>query len=138
MPDDRDFAALRLADMDGGFGGHFLRARASLGAEAFGLSVLELPADWRGYPEHTHERDQQEEVYVALRGSATIQIDDEAVALDPETFVRVGWRCRRKVLPGPDGVRLLVIGGRRGHPYVPPEFSEIGAPDDARRSGPDA
>jgi mannose-6-phosphate isomerase-like protein (cupin superfamily) len=134
---DATFTAMRIAAMDAGFGGHFVRARASLGATAFGLSVLELGPHFAGYPEHTHARDRQEEVYLVLDGAATIYIDDEPVELDRETLVRVGWRCRRRLIAGPDGVRFLVIGGRPGHPYEPSEFSQLGAPNDARRAGPE-
>jgi hypothetical protein len=31
--------------------------------------------------------------------------------------VRVGPEVKRKVLPGPDGLRLLVIGARPGQAY---------------------
>jgi hypothetical protein len=132
------FTATRIADMDAAFAGAFLRARAELDVQSFGISILLLQPNSTGYPEHDHIRDHQEEVYLALNGSATLLIDAQPVDLDTETLVRVSWWCRRKVLAGPHGIRLLVIGGRPGHPYLPPPFSELGAPDEARRSGPDA
>ena len=122
--------------MDAAFAGHFVRARASLEVDSFGLSVLSFGPDFAGYPEHSHEADGQEEVLVILDGSATLHVDGEVVALDRETMVRVGPSCRRKVIAGPSGVRFLVIGGRPGRAYAAPEFSELGAPDTARRSGP--
>jgi len=52
----------------------------------------------------------QEEVYVALRGSGAIVIDDEEHPLDAEHIARVGAEHKRKVVPGPEGLRLLVVG----------------------------
>ena len=131
-----DLTIRRMAEMDAGFAGHFIRARASLGVSSFGLSVLELGPGFDGYPEHAHEVDGQEEVLVVLDGSATLQADGEVFELDRETMVRIGPGCRRKLVAGPDGLRVLVIGGRPGHAYQAPDFSAVGAPDSARRAGP--
>ena len=35
----------------------------------------------------------------------------------------------RKVWPGSDGIRLLVLGGVPGETYEPPEISKLGEPD---------
>ena len=132
------YTARRVEDMDAGFSGHFVRARAELGVQSFGISILLLSPDFDGYPEHDHGRDHQEEVYLALSGSGTLVVDGEPLELNPDALVRVGWQARRKVLAGPDGIRLLVLGGRPGHAYEPPPFSYKGAADNARRVGPDA
>lgn len=74
--------------------------------------------------------DGQEEVYLALAGSADLVLPDRAVPLDPGgLFVRVGAGTRRGVRTGPEGARLLVIGGRPGAEYVPPANSELGGPE---------
>lgn len=122
--------------MDSAFAGHFVRARASLGVESFGLSLLSFGPDFAGYPEHSHAVEGQEEVLVILAGTATLHVDGEVIDLDRETMVRLNPSCRRKVIAGPAGVRFLVVGGRPGSAYAAPEFSEHGAPDTARRSGP--
>jgi hypothetical protein len=102
----------------------FYKATGGLGVESFGVSIVDLEAGATEYPEHDHSRDGiggkmfaerpdqlgQEEVYVALRGSGTIEIDGEPHPLDADHLARVGPEHRRKVLPGPDGLRLLVIG----------------------------
>ena len=132
------YTARRIEEMDAGFSGHFVRARAELGVQSFGISILLLGPDFEGYPEHDHGRDHQEEVYLALSGSGTLVVDGEPLELNPDALVRVGWQARRKVLAGPDGIRLLVLGGRPGHAYEPPPFSYKGAADNARRVGPDA
>src|SRR5947209_67426 len=61
----------------------------------------------------------QEEVYIALRGSADVQVDGHPYKLDADHIIRVGPTARRKILPGPAGVRLLAIGGFPGRAYDP-------------------
>jgi len=114
--------------MDGMYGGAFKRARASLGVTSFGLAVIDLPPNYDGYPDHTHEDDGQEEVYFALSGSGEIEVEGERFPLDPQTFVRVGPSTRRKVRPGPDGLRLLALGGVPGGAFVAHPATEIGGP----------
>ena len=43
-------------------------------------------------------------------------------------FARVGPGVTRKITTGDDRVQLLAIGGTPGAAYVPPPFSEAGAP----------
>jgi mannose-6-phosphate isomerase-like protein (cupin superfamily) len=109
----------------------FYRAAAGLGVEAFGVSIVDLEPEADAYPEHDHsprgiggkmfsERPQQlgqEEVYFALRGSGMVEADGESHPLDADHAVRVGPDVARKVLPGPDGLRLLAIGGTPGEAY---------------------
>jgi len=93
------------------------------------MQIIELPPSFDGYAEHDHTGSGQEEVYVVLRGSGEIEIDGERLALDPETLVRVGATARRKIYSGPQGLRLLALGGVPGKAYKPPHFTELGAPD---------
>ncbi len=97
----------------------FHPAARSLGVTAWGMNVIEIEPGCSGYPEHDHARDGQEEVYVVLRGSATLAAGDERIALGPGTLVRVGPAQRRKFLPGEDGVTLLAIGATPGKAYEP-------------------
>ena len=78
---------------------------------------------------HNHDHDGQEEVYVVLSGSGWMEVDGEEFAIDPETMVRVGPSAKRAVMVGPEGMRLLVLGGVPGKVYEPPEWTELGAPD---------
>ncbi len=133
-----DYTAKKIHKMDAGFGGAFKRARAELGVESFGLAVIDLPADFDGYPEHDHTHDGQEEVFVALEGAGEVEIAGERVPLDAETVVRVGPSERRRILAGPIGLRVLVIGAVPGAAYEAPEFSRLGASDDEARSGPES
>ena len=68
-------------------------------------------------------------MYVALRGYGEIEIADERHRLDPDTMVRVGPGVSRKIWPGPEGMRLLALGGCPGQLYEAPEITQLGAPD---------
>src|ERR1700682_3450427 len=112
-----DYTAKHIKDMEAGFGGGFVKARAELGVTAFGMQVIQLPPDYGDYPEHDHAESGQEEVFLAIGGSGWIDIEGERVDLDRKTFVRVGPEAKRKVYAGPEGLRLLAIGGAPGEPY---------------------
>jgi hypothetical protein len=122
-----DYTAKRIGEMEGGFGGGFLKARAELGVTAFGMQVIQLPPNYADYPEHDHAESGQEEVYLAIGGSGWIEIDGERVELDPEMFVRVGPEPKRKVYAGPEGLRLLALGGAPGEAYKIVPVTELGA-----------
>jgi mannose-6-phosphate isomerase-like protein (cupin superfamily) len=122
-----NYTAKKLDEMEAAYGGGFVKARAELGITSFGVQVIRLPADNSDYPEHDHATDGQEEVYVTLAGSGTIDIAGESVELDTDTFVRVGAGVTRKVHSGPSGLQLLVIGGCPGEPYKIPPSTELTA-----------
>jgi mannose-6-phosphate isomerase-like protein (cupin superfamily) len=124
-----DYTAKKLNEMEASFGGGFIKARAELGVTAFGFQVIQMPPDYGDYPEHDHAESGQEEVFLALGGSGWIDIEGERVALDGETFVRVGPETQRKVHAGPEGLRMLVIGGCPGAPYAVSEMTELSSAD---------
>jgi len=123
------YSVKKIGDMQATAGGVMRRARAELGVSAFGMQIEELPPQFDRYPEHSHSEDGQEEVYVVLRGGGEIDIEGERIALDPETLVRVSAGTSRKIFPGPDGMRVLVIGGVPGAAYEPTEFSKLAGAD---------
>jgi hypothetical protein len=120
-----DYTAKQIGDMEAGYGGGFVKVRAELGVNAFGIQVIQMPANFSDYPEHDHSDSGQEEVLVTLGGSGWIDIEGERVDLDRETVVRVGPETKRKIHPGPEGIRVLVIGGCPGHAYKAPEATEL-------------
>ena len=124
-----DCTVKKISEMEGAFGGGMRRARAELGVSSFGMQIEEFPPNFDQYPDHSHSDDGQEEVYVVLRGTAEIEIEGERIALDPETIVRVGPGVSRRIFAGPEGVRVLALGGVPGKAYEAPEFSKLGAPD---------
>jgi mannose-6-phosphate isomerase-like protein (cupin superfamily) len=119
--------------IDGFFEGiKFHKAAAGLEVSSFGMSIIDLAPGAEDYPEHDHsaegiggkmfaQRPQQlgqEEVYIALRGSGTLEADGERYPIDADHIARVDPEVKRKVTPGPDGIRLLVIGATPGEPYA--------------------
>ncbi|MDX6631999.1 MAG: hypothetical protein QOG09_242 [Solirubrobacterales bacterium] len=126
-----NFTVKKIEDMEAVFYGAFKRARAELGIESFGMQVIDMPANAEQYPEHDHAKDGQEEAYVVLSGGGEIEIEGERHAVDPETMVRVGSGVSRKVWPGDEGMRVLIIGGVPGKVYEAPDVTQLGAPDPA-------
>jgi len=122
-----DYTAKRIDEMEAGFGGGFVKARAELGVTAFGFQVIQMPPNYTDYPEHDHAETGQEEVYLAIEGSGWIDVEGERVDLDTNTFVRVGAAAKRKVHAGPEGLRMLVIGGAPGKAYEAPAMTELSA-----------
>jgi mannose-6-phosphate isomerase-like protein (cupin superfamily) len=97
-----------------------------LGVQTFGLQVLDLPAGFADYPEHDHTHDGQEEVYVVLDGSAELTVDGDRVEAGPGSLVRVEPDSKRRLVPGPQGVRVLAIGCTPGD-YERPEVFRTAA-----------
>jgi uncharacterized cupin superfamily protein len=118
-----DFTVKRVDEMEAIFEGIVHRARASLGATSVGMQVMAFPPGWEGYPNHDHlndstdERDlRQEEIYIALEGSATLLVDGQEHPLEPGVFARVGPAQKRRIVPGP------------AEAYSPPAWTELGGP----------
>jgi mannose-6-phosphate isomerase-like protein (cupin superfamily) len=122
-----DYTAKHINDMEAAYGGGFVKARAELGVTSFGMQIIRMPAGYDGYPEHDHAEDGQEEVYLALDGAGWIDIDGERVDLEKDVFVRIAAGTKRKVHSGPDGLKMLVLGGCPGKAYEIAAFSELGS-----------
>jgi mannose-6-phosphate isomerase-like protein (cupin superfamily) len=99
----------------------------SLGVRSFGMQVLDLPAGFGDYPEHDHADDGQEEVYVVLDGAAGFEIAGECVQAEAGALLRVDPEAKRKLVPGPDGVRVLAIGCVPGGAYERPQAFRVGS-----------
>ncbi|HKF82831.1 MAG TPA: hypothetical protein VKB23_07720 [Solirubrobacterales bacterium] len=123
------YAVKRIDEMEAVYRGAFKRARAELGVESFGLQVIDLPPDFENYPEHDHAEDGQEEVFLAIKGGGEIEIDGERFPLDPDHMARVASGTKRKVWPGGEGMRMVIVGGVPGGVYEAPEISKLGQPD---------
>ena len=123
------FTVAKIDDIEAIYGGGFKRARSALGITSFGLQIMDLPPGFEGYPEHDHSSDGQEEVYATLRGGGEIEIDGERHAIDAGHLVSVMPGTKRKIYPGPEGIRLLIVGGTAGAAYEKLDFTEVGAPD---------
>jgi mannose-6-phosphate isomerase-like protein (cupin superfamily) len=124
-----DYTAKKIDDMEAIHGGGFYKARAELGVTAFGIQVMDMPPNFDLYPEHDHSETGQEEIYMALSGSAEIEVDGKTEQLDPSVMVRVGPGARRKIRTGDGPVRIVAIGGVPGGVYESPQAMELGEPD---------
>lgn len=126
-----DVKVASFEEMEPIYDGMARRARATLGVTSFGMQVMTLPGHWDGYPNHRHDASVedafQEEVYIPLEGSGTLVADDQRVALRSGMMVRVGAEQHRQILPGPDGVRFIALGGVP-RSFVPPPWTELGGP----------
>src|ERR1039457_5366995 len=120
-----DYTAKRIDEMEAGFGGGFVKARAELGVTAFGMQVIQLPTNYTDTPEHDHADGGQEEVFLAIGGSGWMDIEGERVDLDRDTLVRVGPAAKRKIYSGPDGLRVLALGGAPGQAYEINAITEL-------------
>ena len=83
-------------------------ARSALGGETLGLSLMTLAPGFRMPFGHKHAG--QEEVYVILRGSARVKVEDEIVELGGWDAIRFEKDTMRAVEAGPEGVEYLAFG----------------------------
>ena len=120
-----DFTVKQVDDMEAAFGGSWKKARAELGVTSFGMQVLDFPPNADRHPTHDHVADGQEEVFVVMRGAGEIVLDGEHHPLTEGTMVRVGPAVKRKLLSGPEGMRLLGLAGTPGQVYEIKEISEL-------------
>ena len=99
--------------------GVFRPIRRTLGGQAFGINQEDWPANADEYPDHDHAEDGQEEVFYVLEGGGTMVVDGEDVELKPGRYVLVSPDAKRKVHPGDDGVKLIIVGSPVETPYEP-------------------
>jgi mannose-6-phosphate isomerase-like protein (cupin superfamily) len=131
-----DVTVKQVDDVEAIFYGSFKRAGAALEVASFGMNVVDFPPDsGEGvYPDHDHADVGEEEVYLAWSGSGVLTIEGEReITLDQNTIVRVGPETKRKVRSGPDGMRMIVLGGVPGEVYDRRERYRLGAPDPAEQ-----
>jgi mannose-6-phosphate isomerase-like protein (cupin superfamily) len=88
----------------------FRAATKALELEKSALSYQRVPPGYRFPYGHTHMK--QEEVYVVLRGSGRMKVDDEIVELKEWDAVRVPPGTWRGYEAGPEGLEILVIGAQ--------------------------
>jgi mannose-6-phosphate isomerase-like protein (cupin superfamily) len=86
----------------------FRLATAALELERSGLGYQRIPPGYRFPYGHTHKT--QEEVYVVVRGSGRMKLDDDIVDITEWDAVRVPPGTWRGYEAGPDGLEILVIG----------------------------
>jgi mannose-6-phosphate isomerase-like protein (cupin superfamily) len=83
-------------------------ARTAIEGETLGLSHMKLAPNFRIPFGHKHEG--QEEVYVIVRGSARIKVEDEIVEVGEWDAIRFDMNTMRDVEAGPNGVEYIAFG----------------------------
>jgi uncharacterized cupin superfamily protein len=82
--------------------------RRDLGAEGIGASFYRWKPGKRTSFGHTHEK--SEEMYLVLKGSARMKVDDDIVELAERDLLYVSPGAMREWEAGPDGVEILAFG----------------------------
>jgi mannose-6-phosphate isomerase-like protein (cupin superfamily) len=125
-----DYTVAKIDELEGFYNGLFLKARATLGVTAFGLSIVDIPPHSVHYPEHNHPSG-QEEVLVVIRGFGRLVLNEgvEHVDLEEGMMVRIGAKTKRTIQVGDEGLRAVAIGGTPGEAYKPLGYTELGAID---------
>jgi mannose-6-phosphate isomerase-like protein (cupin superfamily) len=108
LPDVEDMAPQfgMPAEMQARFAGR------PMGLERTGLTYFRLAPGFRIPFGHRHE--DQEEVYVVIRGSARIKVGDDVLELSELDAVRVPGDTIRNLEAGPDGAEVIAFGERAG------------------------
>jgi mannose-6-phosphate isomerase-like protein (cupin superfamily) len=83
-------------------------ARRAVDGKTLGLSLFTLDPGFRIPFGHKHQN--QEEVYVVVRGSARVKVDDEVVELGEWDAIRFDVDTMRNMEAGPEGVEYLAFG----------------------------
>jgi uncharacterized cupin superfamily protein len=112
-----DITVKKLEEMDryaGPFqkGQDFFFAGKSLELSKIGMNAIRMPPYWEHYPEHDHAEDNEEELYILLEGSGTLYAEGRTYPMHRGVLIRVGAATKRKIVPGPDGMTLLILSDR--------------------------
>ena len=83
-------------------------ARKAVDGETLGLSLFTLAPNFRIPFGHKHS--EQEEVYVVVRGSGRVKVEDEIVELGEWDAIRFGMDTMRCMEAGADGIEYLAFG----------------------------
>ena len=91
----------------------FVSLRRELGVTSFGINLLTLRPGQRG---RIHRHREQEEVYLVLRGTLSVGLEDGEVELGEYEIVRVPASTRRQLSNRGESVCVLVaLGGAGEH-----------------------
>jgi mannose-6-phosphate isomerase-like protein (cupin superfamily) len=96
------------SNFDGAPGLEFHLGTKPLELAHSGLSHQHIPPGYRFPYGHTHA--EQEEVFVVVRGSGRMKLDDEIIDVGEWDAVRVPPGTWRGYEAGPEGLDILVIG----------------------------
>lgn len=83
-------------------------AREPLGCLQTGLTHFRLHPGKRSPFSHRHA--QAEEIYVVLKGSGAMKLNDEIIQVHPYDLIRVSAHVARAFEAGPEGLEFLATG----------------------------
>jgi mannose-6-phosphate isomerase-like protein (cupin superfamily) len=104
-----------VGSVDGmGDGPGVRKVRRELDVTAFGANVIVLPA---GYDAGTHYHEEQEELYLVLRGTIEIEFEDgRSFLLNEGGMARVDPTTKRHIRnAGEDEAAYFIVGGKDGY-----------------------
>jgi mannose-6-phosphate isomerase-like protein (cupin superfamily) len=105
-----------VGHVDGmGDGPGFRKVRRELDVTAFGANVIVIP---EGYDAGTHYHEEQEELYLVLRGTIEIEFPDtgDSFRLSEGGLARVDPKTQRHISnPGPGEATYFIAGGKDGY-----------------------
>jgi hypothetical protein len=119
------YSAKSLGELPTLWDGFAKLVRPGLDITAFGANIMDLPPNY-STKSHDESESGQQELYVALRGSGSVDIGDERLPLDGDHLVKVDPGTERVLSSGPDGLRVLCVGGVPGGVYEAPDWSSGG------------
>jgi quercetin dioxygenase-like cupin family protein len=99
--------------------GNWRLVRRTLGVEAFGINLVDIPPGEQ-IPEHDETERDHEEVFYVLSGSPTLVIDGEALPARAGTFARLDPQHVRTVRnDGEEIASVLIASAPRSSGYAP-------------------
>lgn len=120
---EQPYFGAAIADLPDLWDGFAKLVREGMGITAFGAQIMDLPPDYET-KSHDEADGGQQELYVGMSGAGAVVIEGgERLPLDPEHLVRVDAGVGRVLSSGPDGLRVLCIGGVPGGVYEPPDWT---------------
>jgi uncharacterized cupin superfamily protein len=103
--------------------GNWQLARRTLGLQAFGINIVDIPAGEQ-IPEHDETGRDQEELFFILSGSPTLVIDGEDHPSPAGTLARLDPEHRRTVRNGgTETASVLIASAPRSSGYEPMEWA---------------
>ena len=103
--------------------GNWRLVRRTLGLNAFGVNLVDIPPGEQ-IPEHDETERDQEEVFYVLSGSPTLVIDGDEHPARTGTFARLDPEHRRTVRnQGDELATVLIASAPRSSGYAPMEWA---------------
>ena len=113
---------MAIDDLPSLYDGLIKLARSGLGITAFGVQVMDLPPDYTTQS-HDESGSGQQELYVGLRGAGWVLTDEQRLPIGEGMLIRIDAGVGRRLASGPDGVRIMCVGGLPGGVYQPPDWT---------------